>query len=104
MTVAVCCCVLQCVAVCRSVAVCCSILQCVCSDSVRVSGWGLVYTRESVFVRYCNTLQHTAKHCNTLQHTWKLVQDTCISMNTWHIYMYARVCIYDMSARVYMSA
>ena len=68
MTVAVCCTVLQCVAV------CCSELKCVCSDSGRVSKWGLVYAKGCVFVRYCTTLHHVATH---------------VEASARHMYMYA---------------
>jgi len=64
--VAVCCSVLQCVAVCCSVlqyvAVCCSVLQ-------RVAVFFLIESNllpEEHTATYCKTLQHTAKHCNTL--------------------------------------
>jgi len=70
--VAVCCSVLQCVAVRRSVlqwdAVCCSETQCV---AVRrsVLQWDAVCCSETPFGCHLLRLQHTATHCNTLQHT-----------------------------------
>ena len=75
-SVAACCGLLQCVAVCRSVG---------CSMSQRVVQWvaacvavcECTYRLECTlnehagcaFDTHCNTLQHTASHCNTLQST-----------------------------------
>ena len=85
--VAVCCSVLQCVAVCcqccsvmQCDAVCCSVLQCVwCRSFSQMSPiknvallclTSIVAKQTSPHIAtHCNTLQRTATHCNTLQHT-----------------------------------
>ena len=79
---------LQCVAVCFCVLqydvagfhiVCCSVLQCIAvyrsmlqHSECYFSTWSLCHHpchRDITLATHCNILQHTATHCNTLQHT-----------------------------------
>jgi len=79
MTAQVCCSVLPCVAVCCGmlqyvavcVAVCCSVLQCVAVTHHSVI-WHTA-TRCNHTAKHCNKLQQAATSCNMLQHTHLLI-------------------------------
>jgi len=51
---------------CQCDAVCCRLLQCVAMEYVIDVG---ILSTQFLNIRDCNTLQHTATHCNTLHHT-----------------------------------
>jgi len=57
----------------RVAAVCCSVLQCVAVCCMIYTRSDSTYTGASAVLQHtaahCSTLQHTAAHCNTLQHT-----------------------------------
>jgi len=91
-TTAVCCSVLQCVAVCWGLHRIQHVSFCMRPVSHIYDVRDFLYTDVRDFVEsstHCNTLQHTATHCNTLQHTedflylvkssyeWDMLNETC---------------------------